>query len=133
MECNTFLIAKILIIFALCCGFFITTFNNFKDFISNKTTMSTYVESFEKLPMPAITVCNKTAFKNYERNVEWDDYMENTLNLTDFFRKWEKRVASQNIPFNEFVLKGIFLLGKISVKCRQGKLLVRAIWLKCPT
>ena len=46
--------------------------------------MSTYVESFEKLPMPAITICNKTAYKNHERNVNWNDYMENTLNLTGF-------------------------------------------------
>ena len=46
--------------------------------------MSTYVQSFEKLPMPAITICNKTAYKNHERNVDWNDYMENTLNLTEF-------------------------------------------------
>ena len=46
--------------------------------------MTTYVESFERLSLPAITICNKTAFKNSERNVDWNIYMENTINLSEF-------------------------------------------------
>ena len=60
--------------------------------------MSTYMESFEKLPIPAITVCNKTAFKNHERNVNWNAYMENTLNLTDF-------LIIQNLSFQDIKIK----------------------------
>ena len=73
-----------MLIFALCCGFFITTLQNFLDVISEQTTMSTYVKSFETLAIPAITICNKTGFKNSERNVEWNAYIENALDLTDF-------------------------------------------------
>jgi hypothetical protein len=60
--------------------------------------MSTYVKSFEKLPLPAITICNKTAFKNSERNVEWNSYMENTLDLSDF-------LVDTNLSAENFTIK----------------------------
>ena len=99
MECNPFSVAKIMIIFALCCGFLVTTLHNFKDVISEQTTMSTYVKSYEKLPMPAVTICNKTGFKSSQRNVEWNAYMENTINLTDFLV--DSNLSSQNFTIKE--------------------------------
>ena len=42
------------------------------------------VESNEELTLPAITICNKTAFKNWKRNLEMNSYMENTIDLDDF-------------------------------------------------
>ena len=60
--------------------------------------MTTYVESFEKLSLPAITICNKTAFKNLERNVDWNIYMENTINLSDF-------IVDTNLSSENFTIK----------------------------
>ena len=47
--------------------------------------MSIEVESHtEGLPLPAITICNKTGFKNSQRNLEINAYLENTLDESDF-------------------------------------------------
>ena len=47
--------------------------------------MSIEVESHtEGLPLPAITICNKTGFKNSQRNLDINAYLENTLDESDF-------------------------------------------------
>ena len=37
------------------------------------------------LELPAITICNETAYKNFEMNLDRESYLKNTLNLEDFF------------------------------------------------
>ena len=37
------------------------------------------------LELPAITICNETAYKNFEMNLDKESYLKNTLNLEDFF------------------------------------------------
>ena len=32
-----------------------------------------------------MTICNKTAYKNIERNLKLKDYLQNTIELNDFF------------------------------------------------
>ena len=63
---------------------FYTTLQTFKDFISGKTTMSIEVESHTQFPFPAITICNQTAFKNSQRNLDIHAYLESTLDESDF-------------------------------------------------
>ena len=46
--------------------------------------MSIEVESHTEYPFPAITFCNKTAFKNSQRNLDIHAYLENTLDESDF-------------------------------------------------
>ena len=46
--------------------------------------MSMSVEYNEELSLPAITICNKTAFKNWKRNLEINSYIENSIDLEDF-------------------------------------------------
>jgi hypothetical protein len=46
--------------------------------------MSIEVESHTEFPFPAITICNKTAFKNSQRNLDIHVYLENTLDESDF-------------------------------------------------
>ena len=77
---------KILIFLGLAFGFCWTNYFNLMDFISGKETTSSTVVTVEKgLELPAITLCNKTAYKNVERNLKLKDYLRNTLDLTDFF------------------------------------------------
>ena len=44
--------------------------------------MSIEVESHTQFP--AITICNKTGFKNSQRNLDIHAYLENTLDESDF-------------------------------------------------
>ena len=46
--------------------------------------MSIEVESHTQFPFPAITICNKTSFKNSQRNLDIHAYLENTLDESDF-------------------------------------------------
>ena len=46
--------------------------------------MSIEVESHMQFPFPAITICNETAFKNSKSNLDIHDYLENTLDESDF-------------------------------------------------
>ena len=46
--------------------------------------MSIEVESHTEFPFPAITFCNKTAFKNSQRNLDIHAYLDNTLDESDF-------------------------------------------------
>ena len=84
MDCNLSSCIKLAIISILCFWSFYTTLQTFKDFISGKTTMSIEVESHTEYPFPAITFCNKTAFKNSQRNLDIHAYLENTLDESDF-------------------------------------------------
>ena len=84
MDCNLSSCIKLAIILILCFWSFYTTLQTFKDFISGKTTMSIEVESHTQFPFPAITICNKTGFKNSQRNLDIHAYLENTLDESDF-------------------------------------------------
>ena len=84
MDCNLSSCVKLAIIVILSFWSFYTTLQTFKDFISGKTTMTTQVESHTEFPFPAITFCNKTAFKNSKSNLDIQDYLENTLDESDF-------------------------------------------------
>ena len=84
MDCNLSSCVKLAIIVILCFWSFYTTLQTFKDFISGKTTMSIEVESHTEFPFPAITICNKTAFKNSKSNLDIHDYLESTLDESDF-------------------------------------------------
>ena len=46
--------------------------------------MSIEVESHTQFPFPAITICNKTAFKNSQKNLDIHSYLESTLDVSDF-------------------------------------------------
>ena len=46
--------------------------------------MSIKVESHTQFPFPAITICNKTAFKNSQKNLDIHAYLESTLDESDF-------------------------------------------------
>lgn len=73
------------------------------DFISGKETTSSTVFTVEKgLELPAITLCNNTAYKNTERNLKLKDYLSNTLDLTDFF---VDILYGEEILFDEFFMK----------------------------
>ena len=62
---------KGLIFLGLAFGFCWTNYFILMDLISEKETMSTRVVYLEKGPeLPAITICNKTAYKNIERNLK---------------------------------------------------------------
>ena len=84
MDCSASSCTKLAIVLILCFWSFYTTLQTFKDFISGKTTMSIEVESHMQFPFPAITICNKTAFKNSKTNLDIHDYLESTLNESDF-------------------------------------------------
>ena len=77
---------KGLIFLGLAFGFCWTNYFNLMDFISEKETTSSRVVIVEKgLELPALTLCNKTAYKNVRRNLKLKDYLDNTLDLNDFF------------------------------------------------
>ena len=84
MDCNLSSCIKLAIILILCFWSFYTTLQTFKDFVSGKTTMSIEVESHMQFPFPAITICNETGFKNSKSNLDIHDYLENTLDESDF-------------------------------------------------
>ena len=84
MDFNLSSCMKLAIILILCFWSFYTTLQTFKDFISGKTTMSIEVESHTQFPFPAITICNKTAFKNSQKNLDIHAYLESTLDESDF-------------------------------------------------
>ena len=84
MDFNLSSCMKLAIILILCFWSFYTTLQTFKDFISGKTTMSIEVESHTQFPFPAITICNQTAFKNSQRNLDIHAYLESTLDESDF-------------------------------------------------
>ena len=66
-----------------CCH---TTYYNIMDFMSEKRSMSVGVVHQEKgLELPAITICNKTAYKNTKRNLNLEDYLANTMDKNDFY------------------------------------------------
>ena len=86
MDCKGWLILKWLISVGLAFGFFFTTLFNLIDFLSEKTTMSIGEQTYpDGLELPAITICNETAYKNFEMNLDKESYLKNTLNLEDFF------------------------------------------------
>ena len=110
MDCNLSSCIKLAIILFLCFWSFYTTLQTFKDFISGKTTMSIEVESHTEFPFPAITICNQTAFKNSKRNLDIHDYLENTLDESDFlievkgFPSWLVVQADQAGHCDTFIL-----------------------------
>ena len=63
--------------------------------------MSIEVESHMEFPFPAITICNQTAFKNSKRNLDIHDYLENTLDLSDFLLG-----VTTNIEIDQFFKAG---------------------------
>ena len=86
MECKGWTIFKWLISLGLAFAFLCTTFFNLRDYLSDKTTMSIGVKPHPQgLQLPAITICNKTAYKNIERNLNLQSYLDNTINLDEFF------------------------------------------------
>ena len=86
MDCSLSTCIKLAIILILCFWSFYTTLQTFKDFISGKTTMSIEVESHTQFPFPAITICNQTAFKNSQKNLDIHAYLESTLDESDFLQ-----------------------------------------------
>ena len=78
--------SKAFIFFGLSFAFCLNNYCNLQDFSSEKETRSTRLVHVEKgLELPAITICNKTAYKNIERNLKLKDYLQNTIELNDFF------------------------------------------------
>ena len=60
-----------------------TTFQNFKDYISGKTTMSSEVESnIAGLALPAITLCDKTAYKGLEKKNTIQDIIDSADDIS---------------------------------------------------
>ena len=85
MDCNFPCVLNTAILIFLCCAFVISTFPPFLDYLSYKTTMSVErISSPEGLTLPAITICNKTGYKNPGRHLDMETYLENTMNLSDF-------------------------------------------------
>ena len=67
-------------------AFCLNNYCNLLDFASERETRSTRLVYVEKgLELPAITICNMTAYKNIERNLKLKDYLKNTIELNDFF------------------------------------------------
>ena len=78
--------SKAFIFFGLSFAFCLNNYCNLLDFVSEKETRSTRLVHVEKgLELPAMTICNKTAYKNIERNLKLKDYLQNTIELNEFF------------------------------------------------
>ena len=77
---------KALTFLGLAFAFCLNNYCNLLDFASERETRSTRLVYVEKgLELPVITICNKTAYKNIERNLKLKDYLQNTIELNDFF------------------------------------------------
>lgn len=81
------LITRWIIFLSLLFGSFLTIYQNFIVWKSNKTTTSSDLQYHDSgLELPSITICNKTGYKNTDMssNIDWQTFMKNTLDLKDF-------------------------------------------------
>ena len=105
-------IAKWLIFTGLLAGSLATIYQNFLVWQSGKlTTSSEFIHHEEDgLEFPSITFCNETGFKNKDMisNINWETFMENTLDLNEFFVKMED---TNGQPFN-YTIKTTYSLYK---------------------
>ena len=95
---------KALIFLSLAFAFCWTSYFNLVDFVSEKETMSTRVVYPENgLQLPVITLCNKTAYKNVKRNLKLKDYLDNTIDLNDFFVQMYYATHEEANAFDDFL------------------------------
>ncbi len=84
---KSFTVIKWLACLACFVGFGKTVYEALIHATSGKTTMSFDIhEHPEGLDPPALTVCNKTGFKNIDKNLRLEDYLANTIDLETIFK-----------------------------------------------
>ena len=57
------------------------------EFAKGKTTISSDVQFKDKLEMPSVTFCAQKGLKNNKLNLDLEEYLNNTMELDDFFHE----------------------------------------------
>ena len=82
-------------------GCLVTIIQTLLEFVSGKTTLSSEIHTKEDgLILPSVTFCDKNGFKNTQLNLRLEDYLENTINLDDFFVNASSGFYGKSTPLN---------------------------------
>ena len=102
MKVNLLLKAvQIMAFMASMAGFAFTSFELFVSYISDQTMISSSLIQYpEGMLAPEILICNKTAYKKYMHYMTELDYLQNTLQLEDFFVSLQLREYDASGPIN---------------------------------